>query len=416
MPHSADFRVANLLSAHRPGFSLAQSFYTDPAVFQAEVEAIWHRQWIFAGMACEVSRPGMWFRYDIAHASVIVTRDQEGELRAFHNTCRHRGSRICTAERGSSRSFTCPYHQWTYAANGDLTRARDMGENFDKSQYSLKSAHVREVAGYVFISLAEQPPSFNTFARAVAPYLVRHQLGQAKVAHESTLIEKANWKLVIENNRECYHCRVSHPELLRTIAEVEDTTDPRCPPGFKEKLEVDEARWREQGLPYQLTADPSGWQIVRVPMVNGRSFTMTGEPASKRLMGELPDFDVGSVRLLRFPNTWNHALGDHAIAFRVTPIDAHTTAVTTKWLVHADAVEGVDYDLSTLTHVWNATNDQDRMLAENNQLGINTPGYRPGPYSAESEGGVMAFIDWYLGEMRGAQAAKVSAPEESLAA
>jgi len=88
---------------------------------------------------------------------------------------------------------------------------------------------------------------------------------------------------------------VSHPELLRTIAEVEDTTDPRCPPGYREKLVADEARWDEQGLPYQLIADPEGWQIVRVPIVNGTSYTMTGEPASKRLPGQLPDLDVGSV-------------------------------------------------------------------------------------------------------------------------
>lgn len=415
MPQHAESRVADLITSHRPGLSLAQPFYADAAVFRAEIEAIWHRQWIFAGMACEVSKPGMWFRYDIAHASVIVTRDQNSELRAFHNTCRHRGSRICSAERGNSRTFTCPYHQWTYAATGDLMRARDMGDDFDKSNYSLTPVHIREVAGYVFISLAEQAPSFDAFVQGVTPYLARHQLGQAKVAHESTLIERANWKLVIENNRECYHCRVSHPELLRTIAEVEDTSDPRCPPGYREKLMADESRWDEQGLPYSLIADPEGWQIVRVPMVNGKSFTMTGEPASRRVMGELPDFDVGSVRLLHFPNTWNHALGDHAIAFRVTPIDEQTTAVTTKWLVHADAVEGVDYDLDTLTHVWNATNNQDRKLAENNQLGINTPGYRPGPYSPESEGGVMAFIEWYMKEMRAAHVAANPQQDEALA-
>ena len=87
---------------------------------------------------------------------------------------------------------------------------------------------------------------------------------------------------------------------------------------------------------------------------------MDGQIASKKLMGDLPDFDVGSVRLLHFPNTWNHALGDHAISFSVLPIGPNKTAVTTKWLVHKDAVEGQDYDLDNLLKVWLATNQQDK--------------------------------------------------------
>jgi len=218
--------------------------------------------------------------------------------------------------------------------------------------------------------------------------------------HESTIIERANWKLVLENNRECYHCKGSHPELLRTMAEVEDINDPRCSPKYKEKAGQDEARWQAQGLPYPLIKSDAGWQIVRVPMAKGLSFTLNGMPASQRLMGVLPDFDVGSVRLLHFPNTWNHALGDHAIAFRVLPLDATTTALTTKWLVHKEAEAGVDYDLENLIKVWQATNNQDRTLAENNQRGIASLGYQPGPYSVEMEAGVLTFIEWYLGKMR----------------
>jgi Rieske 2Fe-2S family protein len=400
-PHEDTHRVDRLLDAHRAGFSLAQPFYTDPDVFHAELKAIWQREWLFAGLTCELPKPGSWFKLDVANASVVVTRDQTGTIRAFHNTCRHRGSRLCTATSGTSRNFTCPYHQWTYAGSGELIFARDMGPDFDKSQFSLHPVHVRELAGYLFVSLADHPPSFDEFADCVAPYLLPHRFADARVVAESTLVERANWKLVIENNRECYHCRAGHPELLRTIADIEDTNDPKCSPAFREKALRDEARWAQQGLPYRLATHPQGWQVVRVPMARGQSFTTSGQPASKRLMGELPDFDVGSARLLHFPNTWNHALGDHAIAFRVTPIGPQTTEVTTKWLVHKDAVEGVDYSLDDLTAVWKATNDQDRTLAENNQLGINTPGYQPGPYSPEFEVGVLAFIDWYLRAMRG---------------
>jgi len=401
--------IRAMLNTHQPGWGLPQVFYTDAAIFQHELHAIWQREWIFAGLSCELQKPGSHFVVDVARASVIICRGEDGQIRAFHNTCRHRGSRICLHERGASRNLTCPYHQWTYTTRGKLLFARDMGADFDKSRFGLKPVPLQNVAGYLFICLAEgeaNPPDFSAFAQEVAPYLMPHGLQDAKVAYEATIIERANWKLVLENNRECYHCKGSHPELLRTIAEVEDTRDPRCSPTYRAKAQQDEARWQAQGLPYRLTKSPScndgkhGWQIVRVPMNRGLSFTMGGAPACQRLMGTLPDFDVGSVRLLHFPNTWNHALGDHAIAFRVLPVNATTTALTTKWLVHKDAVEGVDYALDDLTAVWQATNDQDRTLAENSQRGIASLGYQPGPYSAEMEAGVLAFIDWYTGKMR----------------
>lgn len=394
-------QVRELLDTYRPGVGLHQHFYTSDAIFEAEMEAIWYKTWLFAGMTCDLPEPGTWFTVEIGRASVVVVRGQDGEIHAFHNTCRHRGSKICLTERGKSRNLVCPYHHWTYNTSGTLIHARDMGDDFDKEAHSLRPVKVGEVAGYLFICLSEDAPDFTEFRQTMLPYLLPHGLDDAKVAYESTIIEQANWKLVIENNRECYHCKSGHPELMRTIADVEATDDPRCSAEFVQKAQNDKARWDTQNLPYAHQARPQeGWQIIRVPMTRGLSFTMTGEPASRRLLGALPDFDAGSVRLLRFPSTWNHALGDHAISFRVTPIDTQTTAVTTKWLVHKDAEEGVDYDLDTLTTVWKATNDQDRTLAENNQRGINSPGYRPGPLSPSMEYGVVAFLDWYIDGMR----------------
>lgn len=388
-----------LLDKHQRGFGLAREFYADQDLFEVELEAIWYGQWLLAGVSCEIAAPGQWIKVDVGRASVVIMRGEDGALRGFHNTCRHRGSRICREDKGKSRNLVCPYHQWTYASTGELLFARDMGSSFDKGEHGLRPVHVREVSGYVFMSLAQAPAPFEEFEQVVRPYLAPHGLAQAKVAHESKLIERGNWKLVLENNRECYHCKVSHPELLKTIAEVEDLEDPKCSPGFREKSRQDTERWDRQGLPHKLYR-AHGWQIVRVPMTKGVSFTMDGAPASRRVMGTLPDLDVGSTRLVSFPSSWNHALGDHAIVFQVLPLDAQTTQVTTKWLVHRDAVEGVDYDLTNLVQVWNATNLEDRTLVENNQAGILSPSYQPGPYSQEMEFGVIAFIDWYLGEMK----------------
>jgi Rieske 2Fe-2S family protein len=115
---------------------------------------------------------------------------------------------------------------------------------------------------------------------------------------------------------------------------------------------------------------------------------------------------IGSLLLFHYPSTWNHVLGDHAISFRVLPLGPTETQVTTKWLVRADAVEGVDYDIDELTRVWTATNDQDRRIVEENQRGVNSPMFEPGPYSPAHEGGVMQFVEWYAGAIERAAGGK----------
>lgn len=403
-----DTKLNALLAACVPGRPLPQAFYKDEDLFAADMALIWERQWLFAGLSCEIKRPGDWFTVAIGETSVVVIRDRDDTIRAFFNTCRHRGSRICAGERGTARRLTCPYHQWTYGLDGKLMFARNMGETFDPSKYGLKPVSCEVVAGYIFISLAQEPQDFSSFSARVTPYLAPHGLERAKIAFESTIVEKGNWKLVLENNRECYHCAANHPELLRTISEYDGPTDPRYGSDgvvFAAKTACDEARWAAAGLPYAPVEEAPEYRLVRAAMERGVSFTMSGEAASRRVMGTLPEQDVGSLRLLRFPNTWNHALGDHAVAFRLLPLGPRETQVTTRWLVHEEAVEGVDYDLDTLTEVWKATNEQDQRLVETNQLGINSLGYEPGEYSPLVESGVMAFIAWYLDALRDGLAA-----------
>jgi ferredoxin-NADP reductase len=112
-------------------------------------------------------------------------------------------------------------------------------------------------------------------------------------------------------------------------------------------------------------------------------------------MVDSDELALGSLLLFHYPNTWNHFLSDHAITFRITPISTTQTIVTTKWLVHRDAVEGVDYDIDNLTKVWNETNLQDKQLVEENQRGVNSTAYSSGPYSPIHEDGVAQFVDWY---------------------
>mgnify|MGYP006192925097 CR=1 FL=1 len=156
------------------------------------------------------------------------------------------------------------------------------------------------------------------------------------------------------------------------------------------------------GLPSRFVMHPtSQWRLARIPLLNNaESYTMSTKAAVSKRMGAMPFNDAGSLLMYHYPNTWNHFLGDHAIVFRVLPISATETEVTTTWLVHKNAVEGRDYDLTRLTEVWLATNDEDRRVVEENQAGINSPAYTPGPYSQKQESGVIQFIDWYLATLR----------------
>jgi Rieske 2Fe-2S family protein len=143
------------------------------------------------------------------------------------------------------------------------------------------------------------------------------------------------------------------------------------------------------------------WRFVRIPFVGSAvSYTMDGKAAVRRRLGAVPFDNAGSCLYFHYPNTWNHYLSDHVLNFRVLPIGPQETEVTTTWLVHKDAVEGMDYDLKRLTEVWLATNDEDRRIVEENQQGILSPGYLPGPYSPVQEGGVNQFVDWYCQTLR----------------
>ncbi len=385
------------LRSRKPDTALERDFYTSAADFQVDLDLIWYRDWLFIGHDCEVPLAGNYLTVQIGDYPVLVLRDRDGGVRAFHNSCRHRGSRICAAEHGSAARLVCPYHQWTYALDGRLIAARDMGENFDKSDYGLKPVHCRNVGGYIFVCLARSPPDFEPVRRQVEPYFLPHKLDQAKVAFESTIVENANWKLVWENNRECYHCAANHPELILTFPE--DPTITGVDGGFGNPRIVEKWRhWESLGLPSQFRISADGQcRTTRYPLVDGMTcYTMDGQAAvSRPLADTVTERDIGTLLLFHFPTTWNHVLADHAVTFRMLPLTATTTQLTTKWLVNKDAVEGVDYDLKRLTEVWMATNESDRRVCQENQLGVNSPAYEPAPYSPIQEGGVAQFVDWY---------------------
>lgn len=385
------------LRNYEPTTPLSREFYTSAADYQVELEALWYRDWLFVGHDCEVAAPGDYLTLQIGEYPVLIVRDRDGKIRAFHNSCRHRGARVCPDARGNAPRLVCPYHQWTYRLDGDLMAARDMGDEFDRSAHSLRPVHCTSVAGYIWICLGRVAPDFEPFRSQVEPYLLPHRLQEAKVAFESTIVERANWKLVWENNRECYHCPVNHPELSRTFPAAPTVASPEMAAGNPRSLER-WGRWESRGLPSRFQLSRSGQsRIVRMSLVNEAvSYTMDGRAAVNRpLSDSVGGGDCGALLMFHYASTWNHVLADHAISFRVLPLGPTETQLTTKWLVHKDAREGVDYDPRRLTEVWLATNEEDRRVCQENQLGVNSPAYAPAAYSPIQEAGVMQFTAWY---------------------
>ena len=383
--------IATLFGARRPGHSLPQGLYLDPKTLAFDMTAIFGESWLLAGFEAEVRAPGDYLSMMVGQWPILIVRGRDGEIRAFHNSCRHRGSVVCPPGNGSAARLTCPYHRWTYDLNGKLLAAGRMPDDFVKADHGLRPIHLETVAGAMFICLSETPPDFSTLRRRLTPLLAPHNLLHAKVAHQSILVEQANWKLVMENARECYHCATGHPELALTFPVNASTyfdTDKEHSAGFNARMEA-------LGLPIG-PAEEDWWQASRFALNAGTTaMTIDGNPTVRKLMCESGDGDIGSMRWAIEPHSFCHSTAEYTFAFFAMPISATETHVVAKWLVHEDAVEGEDYDLDRLIDLWTRTNLQDKQLAENNQAGIKSPGYRPGPYSPDAEPLAMRFVDWY---------------------
>ncbi|GAA1380440.1 aromatic ring-hydroxylating dioxygenase subunit alpha [Pseudonocardia kongjuensis] len=378
----------------RPGWSLPQAAYTDPDVFDADLERVWAGGWLFAGHTCELAGPGDYLTRDVGRDRVIVVRGDDGALHAHHDVCAHRGSRLTTADRGCVRAFVCPYHQWVYRTDGSLRSARLMGEGFGVAGHRLAPVAVAEIEGLVFVCPADEPPDISGFAAALGPQLAPHRLADARIETRLHYRVAANWKTLVENNRECYHCAGSHPEFTLSNFDLGVNGDLRTNPRYDAARARAHARWARRGLPSAEVSFPDGawYRVARLPLRDGFvTESLDGRPVAP-FLGRLGEADAGSLRVVGLPDMWAHANSDYAVTTRLTPVDAGTTDVELCFLVRADA-GAVDVD--ALTAVWRATSEQDWALCEQAYAGIASRGYRPGPLSPVVESSVEAFLAWY---------------------
>ncbi len=402
--------LRELVRGRRPGFTLPAPFYLSPDILSADTELIFGREWIFVGVTPQIPEAGDYITIDIGSQSVVIVRDDDMGIMAFHNVCRHRGARLCESRSGSVGNIVCPYHQWTYDLAGNLVNADHMGDDFDRRRYSLKPVHVRNLEGLLFICLAaDAPTDFDDMAREMTPYLAPHQLDRCKVAQIDEIVEHGNWKLTMENNRECYHCLSNHPELTASMFEqgFGYQPGPQTAEGmarFERIVAQSAQRWEAMGLPSReidkLDSRPVGFRTQRLPLErSGESQTLNTKVASRKLLGDFTDPALGGLSFWTQPNSWHHFMSDHVVSFSVLPVSANRTLLRTIWCVHADALEGQDYDIANLTRVWRATNEQDGNLVAKTQAGVASGAYEPGPYSPFTEGLVEKFCNWYIQRM-----------------
>jgi glycine betaine monooxygenase A len=167
--------LGDALLRHRPGHALPREFHLDGAIYEHELEAIWRRSWLFAGFSIQAHEPGRFFCFELADDSLVLVRDPSGVLHALHNTCRHRGMRICALPSGSAKPWVCPYHQWSYALDGTLLGAGGMERELDLSGHDLRRAPVVDVGGLVFVWPGlDEPESFDE-ARVTLATGLEHQ-------------------------------------------------------------------------------------------------------------------------------------------------------------------------------------------------------------------------------------------------
>jgi Rieske 2Fe-2S family protein len=405
--------IAALVASRKAGYSLPAEFYTSELIYRADIERIWRRGWLFVGHTCEIANPGDYVTFSFDNDSLIVIRDDDGRIHALWNVCRHRGTQICSESHGRAGRLVCPYHQWTYARDGSLVSCRGMQEDINEGELGLLRAPVRQLEGLIFVSLAAETPNFSQADETIGPMARPQGLDRAKVAKIVDYKVAANWKLVWENNRECYHCNVNHPQYIKANFDHynADDTSERVHARITKAVARSEEKWaaaglavshRQSGMTQFPDVERDGWFAAnRTPLVESYvSETMDGRQVAP-LMGDYPDADVGTLRIRTLPNMWHHASCDHAVTTRLLPAGLQHTAVRVTWLVHQDAVEGRDYRLDDIMPFWQLTSEQDWALCEQAQKGVSSSHYVPGPYSTYKEYNVDAFVRWCLHQLSG---------------
>jgi Rieske 2Fe-2S family protein len=354
-------------------YTLPGRYYASEEVFRAEAEHVFYGRWFCVGRAEQIPNPGDYFLAQIVDESLIVVRGrgQGDEIRAFFNVCRHRGTRICTEQRGQfAGSIQCPYHAWTYGLDGRLVAARYMRDTpgFDTHDYPLHSVGLAEWEGFLFVNLAPEPEPFDIVFEPLKGRFSDWCIPGLRVAQHVEYDVQANWKLIIQNYSECYHCPVIHPALTQLSPPTSGRNDMSAGPFLGGYMTLNET--------------------IGSMTVDGR----TARPP----VGTVSGADLSRIYYYSiFPNMLLSLHPDYVMAHMLWPLGPGRTRVVCEWYFDPQVMAQPAFDPSDAVEFWDMTNRQDWRVCELSQLGVGSRAYTPGPY-ADAEELLHAFDVEYL--------------------
>jgi Rieske 2Fe-2S family protein len=354
--------------------TLPRELFTSPEVFAAEQERIFARSWLLAGHVSQLVEPGSYLTYEVGRESVLVVRDgagAAGAIRAFHNHCRHRGTRLCGDAAGTlGGAIQCPYHAWTYGLDGTLRAAPNMQgvAGFDRADWPLHPVALVEWRGFLFLNLAADPAPFAEALPALVDRFDAWPLAALRSVHQTVYEVEANWKLFFHNYSECYHCPNVHPHLNRLT------------PYRNTENDLDEGP--VLGGPMWMS-NPDG------------SMTMGGERCAPPFAGLSGDERGRVYYYTLFPSAFLSFHPDYVLVHRAQPLAIDRTRIVCDWYFHPDAIAAPGFDPQPAIDFWDLTNRQDWELCANAFKGVTSRAWQPGPYS-ELESQLAAFDRTYL--------------------
>jgi Rieske 2Fe-2S family protein len=351
--------------------TLPREVFVSDAIFATERERVFGASWLLVGHASDVADAGDYFVHDVDRESVIVLRDSAGALRAFHNHCRHRGSRLCAQASGRfGTTIQCPYHAWTYALDGALRDVPVMTDvdGFDTADFPLHPVALETWQGFIFINLAASPRPFADAMPGLASRFAHRDTAALRSAHRRSYDVAANWKLIFHNFSECYHCPTVHP-LLNGLTPFRDSEN-----------DLDEG------------AVLGGPMTMRNP---DGSMTIGGARCADAFAELSPAERARVYYYTLFPSAFVSFHPDYVLLHRAQAIAVDRTRITCDWFFAPEAFAKPGFDATPAIEFWDLTNRQDWTLCENTQRGVASRAWTPGPYS-ELESQLAAFDRHYL--------------------
>lgn len=337
--------------------TLPARFYVDHACFMREVEALFRQMWVCAGRLEEIERPGQFVLRDLAGDSIIVTRTATGDVRAFHNVCRHRGTRLCTDAAGTfAGSIQCPYHAWTYGLDGRLLGAPHMDEvpHFRKEDYPLHAVNADTWDGHVFLNVAQSPAPLRSQLADLPDKFRAWRMQDLRLGHRIVYDVRANWKLIIQNYNECLHCPNLHPALNKLSHYLSGENEP-------------------------LNATYMGGRMDLRPGVD--TLSMDGSCPRERLPGLSTEDRRRVYYYAIFPNMLLSLHPDYMMVHTLWPIAPDRTINVCEWHFQPSELAKPGFNAADAIDFWDLTNRQDWHVCELSQAGIASRAYTPGPYS-----------------------------------